>query len=238
MHWASLIYPVNFSQSITTPPIEPYSPVGFHVAAARNQCVAAALQKGFEWLFFLDHDVIPPPDLFIRLGAYMQSREYPIIAGVYFHKGDPSYPLLFRGRGNGVFLDWQRGDSVWVDGIPMGCTLIHTSIFKHLPQLPLTDGTGGRGWFDTPRWASYDPEKYEYRREVGTEDLHFCTRVIEQGVVAKAGWPQVAEREFPFLVDTRLWCQHIDEDGRLFPDRDLAVGECATTILESARGAA
>ena len=46
MQMAQLISPVNWSQSITAVNMPMYGPMGFAVAAARNQCVQHAMEKG------------------------------------------------------------------------------------------------------------------------------------------------------------------------------------------------
>ena len=234
MQMMQFIIPVNWSQSMMTPYIHMYGPQGFHVAQARNLCVGAALDKGFEWIFFLDHDVIPPADLLVRLNLYVQSKKYPIVSGLYYQKGIPSYPLVFRGRGNGVYMDWKRGDLVKCDGVPMGCTLIHTDVFRHLPKCKITDGTGGEGWYDSPRFVAEDPETMTFRREVGTEDLHICNRIIEQNILAKAGWEEFEDDPNPFLVDTNIWCTHIAGNGQCYPPEPPEIGESPAKVLEEA----
>lgn len=232
MQMAQLIVPVNWSQSMTAHHLPLYGPMGQAVAAARNSVVAEAIKKGFEWIFFIDTDTIPPPDILLRLNEYTREKKYPIVSGLYYAKGWPSYPLVFRGRGNGVYLDWKRGDKVWVDGVPMGCTLINMKIFEHLPQVDLTDGTGGRGWYDTPRFAAVDPETGDFHREVGTEDLDLCDRIIHNDVLTKAGWPELADKEFPFLCDTGMWFTHISSTGECFPSIVPKVGESPKKYLE------
>lgn len=232
MQLTQLLYPVNWSQSIMAPQLPIYGPMDYSVAQARNLCVEQALANGFEWLFFLDTDTIPPPDLLVHLNKYIQRGDIPIVAGVYYSKGMPSHPLVFRGRGNGTYLDWNRGDKVWVDGVPMGCTLINTKIFEHLPHTELTDGTGGTGWYDTPRFAANDPETGMFHREVGTEDLHFCDRVMKHDVLRKAGFPKVADKEFPFLIDTNIWCTHINGSGQCYPPIVPKPGVSARAMYE------
>lgn len=232
MNFAALIQPVNWSMSMTLPGVQAFSPIGWHVAQARNFCVETLLKGNHEWIFFLDHDTIPPVDLWLRLNQYTQTKKYPIVCGIYYNKGAPSHPLVFRGRGNGCFLDWKRGDRIWVDGIPMGCTLIHRSIFEHLPKVKISDGTGGRGWFDSPRFAAIDPENASLHREIGTEDLDFCERVIRHKVLAKSGWKNVAGKKYPFLADSRIWCEHISNDGQRFPSFVPKIGSRIADVLD------
>ena len=33
----------------------------------------------------------------------------------------------------------------------------------------------------------------------------------------KAGWPKYQKMKYPFLVDTNIFVQHIDQNGRMFP---------------------
>jgi hypothetical protein len=71
--------------------------------------------------------------------------------------------------------------------------------------------------FEFPRKAWYDPETRQYEATSGTSDLEWCTRVMEQGYFTKAGWPEYEGEKWPFVVDTRLFCQHIDMDGAQYP---------------------
>jgi hypothetical protein len=71
-----------------------------------------------------------------------------------------------------------------------------------------------RGW---RRDMWFDPETGNYNSLSGTTDLEWCTRVIEGGYLAKAGWKAIAKKKYPFLVDTTLFCKHINPDGEQFP---------------------
>jgi len=221
------VIPCNWSNGDILQFFNQYSPVGWAVAEARNVCVEHFIKEGYEWLFFLDHDVCLPPDTFLRLNEYMMEGKYPVISGLYFCKGTHPEPLLFRGRGNGFFNNFRRGERVWVDGIPMGLTLIHRDIMVRLwetsPEVVLPS-TGGnkvvRKVFETPRNAWFDPETNQYGQRVGTEDLFWCDRVINEKVFEKCGnkkWARFGKMKFPFLCDTELFGRHIDENGRIYP---------------------
>ena len=60
----------------------------------------------------------------------MLAGDVPVVSGLYFTRGYPSEPLVYRGRGNGYYGDWRIGDKVWADGVPTGCLLIHCSILR------------------------------------------------------------------------------------------------------------
>lgn len=214
------IVPVNWSQVSMTQYLDGYIPLRYQVDDAQNLCVRACLQGDFEWLFLLEHDVILPEDAFLRLDRYMVSGQYPVVSGLYFTRNEPSTPLVFRGRGTGVFTDWQMGDLVWCDGVPTGCLLIHRSILAAMWEASEEYQAGQqvtRRVFRTPRDLWQDPEKGQINATSGTSDLDWCTRVMRDSFFEKAGWPQFQEREFPFLVDTNLFCRHIDPGGVQYP---------------------
>jgi len=71
--------------------------------------------------------------------------------------------------------------------------------------------------FDTPRKLWHDPETGNYSSMSGTSDLEWCTRIMEGGYFKKAGWPKYQRKKYPFLVDTSIFCRHINEDGEQFP---------------------
>jgi hypothetical protein len=235
------IIPVNWSNHDIFQFYSMYSPLGHSVADARNLCVQHAVTQNFEWTFFNDHDTILPQGAYLKLVNYMnlvrrdpytqkedRSRAIPIVGGLYYCKGSQPEPLIFRGRGNSFYQEgkgtWKRGDKVWVDGLPMGCTLIHTSILRVVWEaseqysIPTMAGPQVvRRVFDTPRLAWNDPESGKYNQKVGTEDLFFFDRLVAEKVYDKAGWPKYQKKKYPLLCDTSIFCQHISEGGERYP---------------------
>ena len=218
--WAQYI-PPNWSSSDCIQWINQMTPLGYSVADARNLIVQTAVHNDFEWLFFIDSDVLLPPHCFVRLNAYMREGKTPVVAGLYFAKCSPAEPLVFRGRGNSYYGKWALGEKVWADGIPMGCTLIHGSVlaamYAEAPAYLVTGTQPCRQVFDTPKIVWMDPEQQGYRSFQGTEDLAWCDRVIKGEFLTKAGWTRIAKKKYPFLIDTALFCQHIAENGQRFP---------------------
>lgn len=212
-----LVVPVNWSNSMQTP-------IGFPVADAQNIICKEALDRKFEWLFLLEDDTMPPPDLLVRLERYLNKPTVPIVSGLYPLKSTIPMPFIFRGRGNGVFTDFTVGDKVWADGVPTGCLLIHMSLIRALAaesetytlranqqQIVLTR------IFHTPRQVFSDPTLASYQKLVGTSDLYFCDMLREKDILKKAGWSRIAARQYPFLVDTGINCGHIDrQTGQVF----------------------
>ena len=224
--WAMSRYgqavPCNWSMSAASLGIGSCVPMHFLVADAQNLGCEDCLNKNFEWMLFWEDDVIAPPDAFLRLNKYMLSAEVPIVSGLYFTKGQFSEPIVYRGQGNGPFLDFQIGDKVWCDGVPTGFLLIHSKIIKLMWSESETYQTlGGRTTkkvFETPSKIYYDPKTKTHSSGRGTSDLYFCARAIREKVITRAGWPKIGRRKYPFLCDTRIFCKHIDlSTGRQFP---------------------
>lgn len=217
--WSQVI-PTNWSAKDLIQWVDTFSPLGFMVADARNVCVQEAVTQDFEWLLFIDHDVVLPSDAFIRINDYMRERKWPVVSGLYFTKSNPAEPLIYRGRGNSYFADWEIGDKVPVDGVPMGITLIHVPLLKAMYEESeeyLVGSTIVRRVFETPAKVLQNPETMSTHMLVGTEDLAWCTRVMTENFLEKSGWKKHQKMEFPFLMDTNIFCRHVDMNGVQYP---------------------
>ena len=197
-------------------------PMGYLVADAQNIIVNEALTKDYEWVLLLEDDTIPPHDLFLQLNAYIRSAEFPVVSGLYFLKANPPEPLVYRGRGNGAFFDWKLGEKVWVDGVPTGCLLINCKVLKIMANesedYKTVSGQVLKKIFETPARAWTDPETGVNHSAAGTSDLYWCDRVMKDNVLRRAGWPEIGKRKYQFLVDTNIFCKHIDlQSGAQYP---------------------
>jgi hypothetical protein len=208
----SIVIPCNWSNSANTP-------IGYLVHDAQNILVHEALRSDFEWLLLIEDDVVVPPNIFLTFGLHMEQKTAPIVSGLYHLKGTRAVPepLVYRGRGTGAFKGFTAGETIWADGVPTGCLLIHTSILKVLAATAPVYTVRNHGVemalkrvFHTPREAMLDSGTGAYQKLVGTSDLHFCDQIIREGVLKQAGWPEHARRKYPFLVDTSIRCGHID----------------------------
>jgi hypothetical protein len=219
------VIPCNWSQTDCYHWIRTFSPLEFLVADARNIIVDSMVKKDFEWLFFIDHDVIIPPDTVLKMNERMIAGDIPVWSGLYFTKSVPSEPLVYRGRGNGYYNKWKIGDEVWVDGLPMGCTMIHNSLLKVMweeaEEYTIRDAANQeqtiRKVFATPAIAWYDPQSHSWFTATGTEDLRWCDQVREKNIFKKAGWHEFQRKRYPFLIDTKIFCRHIEFDGIQYP---------------------
>jgi len=149
---------------------------------ARNVGAQKVLEMGFEYLFFLDSDVIPPRDAIFRLLAHKK----PVISGLYCRRSPPaSVPVMIR---NGQWItQYQPGTLVEVDLVGAGCLLVHRSVLEQLPPL-----RPGKNWFD---WR-VDMQGIFPPGDCLSEDFTFCKQVREQ-------------LGLKVLVDTSIVCKHV-----------------------------
>lgn len=215
------IIPMNWSYVYVNQFINAYMPLRYQVADAQNKIVKEFVERDFEWLLLIEHDVILPPDAFLKFNEYMLKEDTPVVSGLYYNRGRPSYPLVFRGRGTSVYTKWKLGDLVWCDGVPTGCLLIHGAILhemhKDAEEYQLGNETVRRV-FDTPSFQWFDPENnLDLATMGGTSDLNWCLDVMRGNYFKKAGWTKYQRRKYPFVVDTNIFCRHINPDGEQFP---------------------
>ena len=181
--------------------------------------MAEAINRGYEWILFLEDDTIPPPDAFLRFNDYIRKGDIPVVSGLYFTRSEPAEPMVYRGRGNSYYTDWKLGDKVWVDGVPTGMLLVKTDLMKKVwdnsPEYQ-SNGMQARRVFHTPETTFFNEETGAQEVIVGTSDLDWCKRVIEEGYLKD--YSAVADKKYPFLIDTNIACMHIDRgDGVQFP---------------------
>ena len=61
------------------------------VDVAKERLAELAIANNAQFVFFLDDDVIPPPDALMKmLKLWKSDPKYNIISGVYFSKSDPT----------------------------------------------------------------------------------------------------------------------------------------------------
>lgn len=226
MEWVSARYnqiiPTNWSKTDMISYMNGYIPLRYTVADAQNLAVKACLDGDFEWLMFIEDDTMPPLDGFLRFTEYMDKGDIPVVSGLYFTRSVPPEPMVYRGRGNHYFRDWKLEDKVWVDGVPTGMVIIHANLLKAVyedsPEYQISHtGDVARRVFNSPAQSWFNEETGAQETLLGTSDLDFCTRVIKGDYLTKAGFPEIAKKKYPFLIDTNIYAKHIEKDGRQFP---------------------
>lgn len=148
---------------------------------ARNMAAMQTLDNGYEWLFFLDSDVVPPRDTILKLMAH----NLPIVSGVYCRRSPPAgIPVMIR---KGVWVtQYPANTLIEVDLVGAGCLLIHHSVLRKLPAQQ-----HGHHWFD---WR-VDLQSILPRDDCVSEDFAFCQHARKHG--------------YKIMVDTSIQCKHV-----------------------------
>lgn len=131
---------------------------------ARNTAVERMMEMGFRWLFFLDDDVIPPPDVIPRLKAHGQD----IVSGIYWRRQPPLLPVMLRETPQGAMhiAEWQPGALIEADLVGAGCLLIHRRVLERMPK----------PWFEWTLDRDDRPAK-----ERASEDFEWCRKAKRLG---------------------------------------------------------
>lgn len=150
---------------------------------ARNTGCQKLLELGWEWLFFLDDDVICPPDTIYRLMAHNK----PLVSGLYYRRASPIVPCMLREGKDSVkwITEFTVGELLEVDLVGAGCLLIHKSVLTSLP--PLNPNC---------RWFEWRCDREDLPQlEKTSEDFTFCKHARRNG--------------YKFYVDTSIQCRHV-----------------------------
>lgn len=149
---------------------------------ARNASCEDTLQNGFEWLMFLDDDVIAPGDTFARLASHGKD----IVSGLYYRRHEPICPVAMTidAAGQSTWVtSWNPPECLLeVDLVGAGCLLIHRRVLERMPK----------PWFV---WEIGRDEDKPKNRSAMSEDFTFCLRAKEQG--------------FKIHLDTSIRCHHV-----------------------------
>lgn len=163
--WASSGYPdIIYEQS-------PY------IHWNRESCAEYALEKGYEYLMFFDNDMVFPLDIIKRLFSWQKD----IVTTNYTTKERPARFMCIGFNGEAVAThEGSEGlERVWM--APTGTMLIHTDVFKKMPQ-PWFDTSRthklGEDYFFTNKCKGYDIEVYcdhTLTKEIGHEGKYIYT---------------------------------------------------------------
>jgi hypothetical protein len=153
-----------FYQCLTQLQLPPNTVLDYELGAdrgrSRNNLVRRSLERGSEWILFLDDDHTFSPMLLKGL----LSRELPVVASLYLRRSDPFFPIAYAEKDeNGDYwpLNLEAcppNGLVTVVGVGTGGMLIRSEVFHELEE----------PWFVHTTKQS--------------EDLYFCDRVVEAGI--------------------------------------------------------
>ncbi len=151
---------------------------------ARNTACRKLLELDWEWLFFLDDDMIVPKDTIRRLMAHNK----PIVSGLYYRRNLPLYPVMLRDTPTGPqwVTEYPQDKLIEVDMVGSGCMLIRKDVIATFPKI-----NENTPWFE---WRC-DREDLTGADRV-SEDFAFCRHA------KKYGGHQI-------FVDPTIKCLHV-----------------------------
>lgn len=164
--------PAEFAHSLSTleKPKDALTAVSFKVGSlvytSRDQLATDAISSGADYVFWLDSDMIFPPNVLNRLLEQIDNPDIDIISGLYFRRVEPYTPTIFD------HLEVEDGTVKWNE-------------FTHIPATPFEVGGCGFGCVLMPT-DIFMAVQAEYKamftpiNGVG-EDLAFCWRARQLG---------------------------------------------------------
>ena len=157
--------------------------LGYGVAQARNESARFALANGFDYILFVDSDVLVPKSLLeellkldsdIAAGWYKRKREQQF-AEVYVWETDEKKAMKKL-----TAEDISKLNTCEINACGFGCALVKTELFKKIPDYT---------WFNF----------VETSQTQITEDLNFCLKAAKAGA--------------KIMLEPRLQCVHIMKVG-------------------------
>jgi len=171
---------------------------GTYLDVNREEIAQTAINENYDYLFFVDSDMIFKSDVLERL----YDRNKGIIGAIYSIRGGKEHgPCIYNYSKKQdtyvIFKHWPLNDGVIkVDGIGTGLLLIKISELKKIPA---------------PRFAYLEcetPDSGGNRRRLG-EDLSFCHRCMDNNI--------------KIYADTTIWTGHLGE--HVFTYRDFQMSQ-------------
>lgn len=158
---------------------------GANVTNARNEIVDAFLtMQGFDWLWFVDTDMVFEPDTLDRMLQTADKNERPIVGALCFKwkDGRQAVPTIYGFNDDNKIVEFYgyQTDALVNAMTGTGCLLIHKSVLTKMA----TQHAKPYQWF---REEAYDG------MPIG-EDITFCLRALQLG--------------FPIVVDTSISVGH------------------------------
>jgi len=142
------------------------------IEASRNYIAERALKLGARYLFFLDDDVVPPPDCLEKLLEALYGDSQARVAGAIYPRRRSNEPLVWDSQGEPMKLEVESGRIFRCGGVGGGCMMIDTRVFAKLK----------RPWF-------YSATPTRTKEPLWSDDVLFCAAVTREGydVLAHGG---------------------------------------------------
>ena len=116
------------------------------IYSARNSLALTAVQRDYDWLFWLDSDMVFGPDLLERLLAEAKEKDLDVLSGLYFKRTTPTEPVILKKldwrvnaegaveREAEAYLDYPRDALFEVEGAGTGCLLTRVGIYRKVME--------------------------------------------------------------------------------------------------------
>lgn len=139
---------------------------GSLIYVARNNLAMRAIQMEADYVFWMDSDMVFPPDTLVRMMDFLENGNHTFVTGLYFRRVPPYSPVIFDQ------LDLDGESCAW-------------SEFHKLPDIPFEVGACGFGCVLMKTEVIFDVQgKYgNMFAPAGNngEDVAFCWRARDCG---------------------------------------------------------
>lgn len=139
-----------------------FCPQSYSIDASRNLIVEHALEIGYDYIMWIDSDMILPRNTLTTL----MSHDKDIVSGVYAYKilgGKNAVAKRFKKDVNDTYEDIplkeirEKEKLIEIDGVGFGCVLTKVDVFRNIKK----------------PWFKYSPKM--------GEDIYFCRKAQKAG---------------------------------------------------------
>ena len=159
------------------------------VYQARNQLALKAIDEGYDYVLWLDSDMVFASDTLTRLLDDAEKYKVDYVAGLAFWRHKPTNPVIYKRvlwgqnkdgtieHGAEIWKDYPKDKFFEIGGSGMGCVLVRTSVIRKVAE--------------TFKCSPFEPMPFM------SEDLSFCWRLARLG--------------FPMYCDSRIKVGHVGQ---------------------------
>jgi glycosyltransferase involved in cell wall biosynthesis len=169
---------------------------GFQLPFARNRIIQNALEKNCDYVFFVDADMIFPPDTLLKLFAH----NLDFVNCLAFRRIKPHYPCIFKwndAEKSYETVQYSKG-LLEVEATGMPATLIKTEIFTKMKEL-----------WPTQPW-------YYYRDNLFSSDITFCENARKLGYKIMIDTDlKIGHLGSETVITEEYYLQHLDENAKI-----------------------
>ena len=139
-----------------------FCPQSYSIDASRNLIVEHALEIGYDYIMWIDSDMILPKNTLTTL----MSHDKDVVSGVYAYKligAENAVAKRFKDKAKDIYEDiplkeiTESKRLIEVDGVGFGCVLTKVDVFRHIKK----------------PWFRYTPNM--------GEDIYFCRKAQKAG---------------------------------------------------------